>query len=85
MKNIEKTAENLAKTTKNLTKTVKNSDASINEKFAMSAWKLFDKYIQKRIPNIDAEHRYMLAESFDKEIETFIKRVENIEQAFYKS
>lgn len=81
--------KNIEKTTKNLTESEKNAkyheDANINEKFAMSTWKLFDKYLKKRIPNIDPEHRYMLAESFDKEIEIFIKRVENIEQAFYKS
>lgn len=55
----------------------------IDDKFAMEAWKVFDRYVRTRLPEISPEHRYLLCNSFDETLSNFIKRLQVIEQTFY--
>ncbi len=51
--------------------------------FSITAWRAFDKMLREMMPNIEPEHRYTLGLRWDECIADFIKRAEDIEQAFY--
>lgn len=81
MKNYENTVK-ISKEAQKMQEFWENK--KIDDKFALEAWKVFDRYVRTRLPKISTEHRYLLCNSFDETIFNFIKRVQTIEQTFYK-